>query len=107
MLMISVAAFIAYGLVIARCVLFALCGNKFRQDDRTEVAFILSGCVIYMIGHIALWVYEPWKVINNSYGSAIVIGFTIFNASYYFHRIGALMDGRDRRVLHRRVREVH
>lgn len=107
MLMISVAAALAYGLVIGRCLLFAINGERFRQDDRAEAAFIFTGSLIYVFGHVAVWVYEPWKLINNTGGAAIIVGFTLFTAAYFWHRIGSLMIGRDRRVAHRRTRSVH
>lgn len=107
MLLISIAAVLAYALVIARCIWFAANGDRFRQDDRTEVAFIIAASCLYMFGHIAVWAYEPWKFVTNSGGAAIIIGFTLFTAAYFWHRIGALMIGRDRRVVHRRLGRAH
>ncbi len=107
MLLISIAAVLAYGLVIARCVWFAANGNRFRQDDRTEVMFIVTASTLYVLAHMALWLMEPWKLINNSMASALVVGHTIFCGAYFFRRIGALVDGRDRRQLQRRVKRAH
>lgn len=107
MLMISIAAVVAYSLVIARCVWFASNGDRFRQDDRTEVMFIVTASTLYVLAHLYLWLAEPWKLVNNSMASALVVAHTIFCAAYFFRRIGALVDGRDRRQGQRRMRRAH
>ncbi len=108
MLTISILAFIMYSFVIGRSFWFCLNGGRFREDDRTEVAFLMMSAIILMIGHIALWVMEPWKMINNSLASSIIVGHSIFMGAYIFHRIGSLIDGRDRRqIRERRERRAH
>lgn len=106
MLIVSIIAFIAYTLVVARCGLFLFVGGRFRQDDRTEVGFLLASTVLLMLGHLQLWFAEPWKMVNNSDGSALVVGHSVFIAAYIFHRVGSLMDGRDRRVRDRRRQQA-
>jgi len=106
MLIVSIIAFLAYALVVARCGLFLAVGGRFRQDDRTEVAFLLASTFVLMLGHLQLWYSEPWKLVNNSEGSALVVGHSVFIAGYIFHRVGSLMEGRDRRVRDRRRQRV-
>ena len=107
MLLISIAAVLAYGLVIGRCVWFASNGNRFRQDDRTEVMFIVTASTLYVLAHLYLWLTEPWKLVNNSMASSLVVAHTIFCGAYFSRRIGALVDGRDRRQAQRRVKRAH
>lgn len=107
MLIISLAAVLAYALVLIRCVIFALHPRERRQSDNAEVGYILLSSLLLLISYACLWVFEPWKLINNSTYSAMFVGFTIFNAAYFFRRIGALIAGRDRRRGVRRVREAH
>ncbi|WP_288463979.1 hypothetical protein [uncultured Pseudomonas sp.] len=107
MLLIAIAAVFAYSLVIARCIWFAVNGNRFRQDDRTEVMFIVTASTLYVLAHLALWLMEPWKLANNSPASSLIVAHTIFCGAYFFRRIGALVDGRDRRQIQRRVRRAH
>lgn len=105
MLLISISAVVTYGLVIARCIWFAAMGNRFRQDDRTEVMFIVTASTLYVLAHLSLWLMEPWKLVNNSMASSLVVAHTIFCGAYFFRRIGALVDGRDRRQP--RARRAH
>nr|WP_288355063.1 hypothetical protein [uncultured Pseudomonas sp.] len=102
MFIVSIIALMAYSLVIARCVVFLSLGGRFRQDDHAEIAFLMVSTVLLMLGHIQLWYAEPWKVINNSDASALVVGHSVFIAGYIFHRVGSLIVGRDRRVSERR-----
>lgn len=107
MLLISLAAVLAYTLVLIRCAIFAISPRERRQDDNAEVGYILLSSLLLLISYACLWVFEPWKLTNNSTYSAMFVGFTIFNAAYFFRRIGALIVGRDRRRCMRRVREAH
>ena len=108
MLTISILAFLMYSMVIARSVWFCMNGGRFREDDRTEVAFLMASAVILLLGHVALCLMEPWKMINNSLASSIIVGHSIFMGAYIFHRIGSLIDGRDRRqIRERRERRAH
>ncbi|RAU40178.1 hypothetical protein [Pseudomonas sp. RIT411] len=107
MLLIAITAVFAYSLVIARCIWFAANGNRFRQDDRTEVMFIVTASTLYVLAHLALWLMEPWKLASNSPASSLIVAHTIFCGGYFFRRIGALVDGRDRRQVQRRVRRAH
>lgn len=107
MLLISIAAVIAYALVLGRATWFCVVGTQYRQDDRTEVAFLMAASLIFMLGHVMLWFTEPWKLVNNSVARSIFAGFTVFKAAYYFRRVGALLDGRDHRHVERRIRRAH
>ena len=102
MFIVSIIALVAYALVIARCAVFLSLGGRFRQDDHAEIAFLMVSTVLLMLGHIQLWYAEPWKMVNNSDGSALVVGHSVFIAGYIFHRVGSLIVGRDRRVSERR-----
>jgi len=102
MFIVSIIALMAYSLVIGRCAVFLTLGGRFRQDDHAEIAFLMVSTVLLMLGHIQLWYAEPWKVINNSDASALVVGHSVFIAGYIFHRVGSLIVGRDRRVSERR-----
>lgn len=97
MLTISILAFTIYSAVIVRCAYFCAIGGKFREDDRTEVAFLFAASLILMAGFGALWLMEPWKLINNSLASSIIVGHSVFMGAYVFHRVGSLINGRDRR----------
>lgn len=104
MLLITIFAMLTYSLVVARCGWFVWQGGDYRQDDRAEVAHIVCASLLYLVTLVSLWVFEPWKLINNSIVGAMVLAHTIFCGSYFYRRIGALMDGRDRRKLpHRRA----
>jgi len=107
MLLISLGAVVAYLLVLIRCVVFALDPKDRRQSDNAEVGYILCSSLLLLISYACLWVFEPWKLTNNSTYSAMFVGFTIFNAAYFFRRVGALIIWRDRRRGVRRVREAH
>lgn len=102
MLPISFVAMLIYSLVVSRCAWFSYHGGQYRQDDRAEVAFILTASALYLITLVALWTFEPWKVVNNSIVGAMVMAQTIFCGSYFYRRVGAMMDGRDRRRLTQR-----
>lgn len=102
MLIITLAAVMAYAAVIARCALFAIVTSTRRQADNCEVGYILAGALLYVITYICLWLFEPWKMIANSPFSAMFVGVTIFHAAYFFRRIEALTIGRERRKDERR-----
>lgn len=98
MMAISVMAFMAYALVLARCIHFSLWDAPAgRQDDRTEVAFMLAASSIYMIAQVGVWVLEPESAVDNTSSYALLVGFTIFVAAYFHHRVGCLIIGRNRR----------
>ncbi|NBB11806.1 hypothetical protein [Pseudomonas sp. SLFW] len=105
MLIISLLAFIAFGAVFARGVIFALKPGARRQADNAEVGFMLTGSFCYVIAYICLWVFEPWKLMSNSPWSTMFMGFTIFNAAYFYRRIEAMTIGRERRRRERRTED--
>lgn len=107
MILISLAAFMGYLLVTIRCLVFAIDTKDRRQSDNAEVGYILGASLLFLTSYVCLWVFEPWKLTNNSTYSAMFVGFTIFNAAYFFRRVGALIVGRDRRRGVRRVRSAH
>lgn len=107
MLIASIAALIAYAFVISRAALFALVTSDRRQADNAEVGYILMNAVLYEGAFACLWFLEPQKLITNSPASTMFVMFTIVSAAYFFRRIGALIDGRDRRRGERRDREAH
>lgn len=105
MLIISLLAFVAFGAVFVRGIIFALKPGNRRQADNAEVAFMLTGSFCYVVSFICLWVFEPWKVTNNSTWSTMFMGFTIFNAAYFYRRIEAMTVGRERRKKERRAED--
>jgi NADH:ubiquinone oxidoreductase subunit 6 (subunit J) len=108
MLLISLGAFLAYMLVMLRCIAFAIDTTDRRQSDNAEVGYILFSTLLLLTSYVCLWVFEPWKLTSNSPYSAMFVGFTIFTAAYFFRRVGALIVGRDRRRTEvRRVRRAH
>lgn len=107
MLIVSIAAMIAYTLVCARCGLFIWKCTDRRQADTTEVAIILMNSILYICAFACLWYFERWKLVNNSVPSIMFVMFTIVSAGYWFRRVGALVDGRQRRHTARREREAH
>lgn len=107
MILISLGAFLAYLLVMIRCIAFAIDTTDRRQADNAEVGYILCSSLLFLTSYVCLWVFEPWKLTANSTYSAMFVGFTIFNAAYFFRRVGSLIVGRDRRKGVRRVRRAH
>lgn len=98
MMAISMMAFLAYALVLARCIHFSLWdAPSGRQDDRTEVAFMLAASAIYMLAQVGVWVLEPQSAVDNTSSHALIVAFTIFVAAYFHHRVGCLIIGRNRR----------
>ncbi len=106
MLIVSLLANLAYALVFARGMMFALTTSERRQADNCEVAVMMTASLLYVITFISLWVFEPWKLINNSPTSTMFVGFTILNAAYFFRRLEALTIGRERRKDERRGEDV-
>jgi cbb3-type cytochrome oxidase subunit 3 len=102
MLIVSIAALVAFGLVMARAIFFACRTTDRRQADNAEVAYILMNSILYTAAYIVLWRWEPEKLINNSIPSVMFVMFTIVSAAYFYRRIGALIDGRNRRRTERR-----
>ncbi|UZJ58573.1 hypothetical protein OKW98_18525 [Pseudomonas sp. KU26590] len=102
MLIVSIAALIAFSMVIGRAILFSFRAKGCRQADSAEVAYILTNSLLYTAAYIALWIWEPAKLINNSIPSIMFVMFTIVSASYFYRRIGAMTDGRNRRRIERR-----
>ncbi|WP_263264045.1 hypothetical protein [Pseudomonas sp. RIT-PI-S] len=107
MLLISLAALVAYLLVMLRCIAFAIDTTERRQADNAEVGYILGASLLFLTSYVCLWVFEPWKLTSNSTYSAMFVGFTIFNAAYFFRRVGALIVGRNRRRGPRRAERAH
>jgi len=102
MLIVSIAALIAFSFVMGRGIRFALMTTARRQADNQEVAEILGGSILYAAAYAILWIWEPHKLIANSIPSIMFVMFTIVTAAYFYRRIGALIDGRDRRRQERR-----
>jgi cbb3-type cytochrome oxidase subunit 3 len=102
MLIVSIAALFAFAMVMGRSIIFAFRTNDRRQADNAEVAYILMNSILYTAAYAALWIWEPAKLINNSIPSIMFVMFTIVSASYFYRRIGALIDGRNRRRVERR-----
>jgi hypothetical protein len=107
MLIVSIVAMLACALVIARAAHFALTTNDQRQADNAEVGYLLMNSVLYTMAYAFLWCFEPQKLIVNSSASIMFVMFTIVSLAYFFRRIGALIDGRNRRRGQRREREAH
>lgn len=105
MLIVSIAALLAYGLVMLRCALFALDAKPHRQADSAEVGYIVTGSILYVLAYLCLWLFEPWKLITNSPASVMFVMFTIFTAAYFYRRVGALIVGRERRTSERRIED--
>lgn len=106
MLIVSLLTNLAYALVFARGALFAIVTTRRRQADNCEVAFMMTASLLYIICFICIWVFEPWKLMNNSPASTMFVGLTIFNAAYFFRRIEALTIGRERRRDERREEDL-
>lgn len=106
MLIVSLLANLAYAMVFARGAVFAIMTTDRRQADNCEVAFIMAGALVYIVTFICLWLFEPWKMTNNSPYSAMFVGSTIFHAAYFFRRLEALIIGRERRKSERRDEDV-
>lgn len=107
MLIVSIAAMLAYGFVIARCAVFAIATTGQRQADNAEVGYLLMNAILYVSAYGLLWLLEPHKLIANSVPSIMFVMFTIVTAAYFYRRIGALIDGRNRRRTERRERDAH
>jgi hypothetical protein len=107
MLIVSIVAMIACALVIARAAHFALVTTDRRQADNAEVGYLLMNSVLYVAAYVYLWLFEPQKLIANSPASIMFVMFTIVSLAYFFRRVGALIDGRNRRRGQRREREAH
>jgi glucan phosphoethanolaminetransferase (alkaline phosphatase superfamily) len=105
MLIVSMLALISFILVFIHGLVFAVLPRPRRQADNCEVAFIMAESFCYVMAFICLWMYEPWKLTANTPPSAMLVGLTIFNAGYFFRRIGALIDGRERRRNQRRAED--
>ncbi|WP_148485278.1 hypothetical protein [Pseudomonas massiliensis] len=105
MLIVSMLALISFVLVFIHGAVFALLPRPRRQADNCEVAFMMAVAFCYVVTFTFLWVYEPWKLTANTPPSAMFVGLTIFNAGYFFRRIGALIDGRERRRNQRRAED--
>jgi len=103
MLIVSIAALIAFGFVMARGARFALKPGERRRADDHEVAEILIGSILYVAAYAIIWIWEPHKLINNSIPSIMFVMFTIVTAAYFYRRMGALIVGRNRRRQERRV----
>ena len=102
MFIVSIAALVAFALVIGRSIRFAFITTDRRQADNAEVGYILMNSLLYTAAYVALWIWEPAKLINNSIPSIMFVMFTIVSAAYFYRRIGAMIDGRNRRRTERR-----
>lgn len=105
MLIVSLLALLEYLAVFVQGIRFALRTNSRRQADNTEVAYIMLGSAIYVLSFAMLWFFEPWKLTYNTPPSVMLVGTTIFSASYFFRRIGAMINGRERRRTDRRAED--
>ncbi|MBD1553615.1 hypothetical protein [Pseudomonas typographi] len=105
MLIVSILALISFLMVFIHGAVFAVQAGHHRQADSCEVAFIMAASFCYVMSFVCLWMYEPWKLTANTPASTIFVGFTIFNAGYFFRRIGALINGRERRKQFRRAED--
>lgn len=105
MLIVSTLALISFVLVFMHGAVFALQTSARRQADNCEVAFMMAVSLCYVMSFTCMWVYEPWKLTANTPPSAMFVGLTVFNAGYFFRRIGALIDGRERRRTERRAED--
>ncbi|PVZ19939.1 MULTISPECIES: hypothetical protein [unclassified Pseudomonas] len=105
MAIVSILALIAFLAVFVNGIRFALMTTHRRQADNCEVGFIMAGALGYVMAFVSIWLCEPWKLTANSPASTMLVGFTIFNAAYFFRRIGALIDGRERRKTERRAED--
>lgn len=81
-----------YALVCGKSVLFFRQGGHCRESDKTIVASLGIGSVLFILGQVVVWGTNPFGLIHGSLGLSLLMAFNFFNAFFYLALITSLTE---------------